>query len=90
MHRKRCIADWIIAGKLLELFKPEQIEYGILLAPARRLCSRIAGKVLGMQYFQEALLEPEVFKEYSESYTDYLRSVIARHRKPMESVRQAI
>ncbi len=73
--------DWSIAQQLLELWSPKQIEYVILLATARRLASQILGKVASMAYFSEALQEPGVAKDCSASYTDYLRSVIARQQK---------
>ena len=75
---KAKVSDWSIARQLLETWSLEQIEYVILLASARRLASEIPGEVASMAYFSEALQEPDVVKDCSASYTDYLRSVIAR------------
>ncbi len=76
------------ARKLLRTFTPDQIEYGILLAGARRVTSfytldaagseKPQAKVQTFAYFENAILEAATDDNMTASYADYLRHTLRK------------
>jgi hypothetical protein len=90
--RKASAADRQIACDLLRVYHVEQIEYGILLAGARRLSSALSpeGQVTGseiqsMAYFKRAIDEiaSDPMGQYTPSYADHARQFIKRYAKKL-------
>jgi len=78
-------SDVDAARALLQAFSPEQIEYGILLASARRLSSGLnelaADKVHTLAYFRGAIEEGLADEPHAATYVEYLRRVVRRYPK---------
>jgi hypothetical protein len=89
-------SDRAIARELLKVFSPEQIEYGILLATARRMTTEhfehSLAKVQSLAYFANAIEEASADPNCSASYAQYLRHLVQRREgvaplSPLQKVR---
>jgi hypothetical protein len=91
--------DRVTAQQLLQTFSAERIEYGILLASARRLTSfytldaagreKPQSKVQTFAYFENAIAEAATDPNMTASYGEYLRHTLRKWERLQQSKKGA-